>query len=66
MLALSRLLLIVAVLTGVCALIARFVQPSLFLMILPRTWLEVTGTLLLFCIAAALLGIADQAAKKAP
>jgi hypothetical protein len=64
MLAISRLLMIAAVLTGVCALIARFMQPALFLMILPATWLEVTGTLLLFCIGAALLGIADQMAKK--
>lgn len=66
MLSLSRLILIIAVLTGLCALAARFIQPTLLLTILPATWLEVTGILLLFCVAAALLGIADQMAKKAP
>ncbi|MBU0608251.1 MAG: hypothetical protein KKI08_10200 [Armatimonadetes bacterium] len=66
MLGLSRLLLIVAALTGICAVIARFVQPSMLLMILPATWLEVTGVLLLFSIATAILGIAERVEKRAP
>ncbi len=64
MLALSRLLLILAALTGVCALIARFIQPALLLTILPATWLEVTGVLLMFSIATGVLGIADELGKK--
>ncbi len=64
MLGLSRWLLVLAVLTGLCAVVARFVQPSLLLRILPSTWLEVTGVLLLFCIATAILGIAEQVTAK--
>jgi hypothetical protein len=64
MLAASRVLLFVAVLTALCAVIARFVQPSLLLMILPSTWLEATGVLLLFSISTALLGIAEQLPKQ--
>lgn len=64
MLGLSRVLLIFAAITCMCALIARFIQPALLLMILPATWLTATGVLLLFCIAAALLGIADEMIKK--
>lgn len=63
MLALSRLLLIVAVITALCAVVARFVQPALLLMIRPATWLEATGVLLLFAIATAALGIAEGLAK---
>lgn len=66
MLVLSRVLLIVAILTGICALVARFIQPVTLLLILPATWLEATGVLLLFCIATALLGIADQQARRGP
>jgi hypothetical protein len=65
MLSLSRLLWIVAILSGLCALVARFIRLPLLLTIRPDTWLEATGVLLLFCIATALLGIADQMVRKA-
>lgn len=60
MLGSSRFLLALAVMTGLCAMIARFVQPKTFLLILPATWLEATGVLLLFSIAFSLLGIARK------
>ena len=64
MLALSRLAFILAVVFGICALVARFVQPPILLVVDPTTWLIVTGLLLVGSIALSLLGIADLAAKK--
>lgn len=56
MLSLARLLVVVAVLTGILALVSRFGSPIL---VQPDTWLEVSGLLLLFGIATALLGIGE-------
>ena len=64
MLALSRVMFILAVVCGICALVARFVGPPTMLVIHPSTWLAVTGLLLVFSIALSLLGIADLMAKK--
>ena len=64
MMVFSRIFFALAGLTGICALIARFVQPQLLLMILPATWLAATAVLLLFSIALSVLAIATAMEKK--
>lgn len=64
MMTFSRILFALAVITGILAVVARFVQPKTLLMIQPATWVDVTGLLLLFSVAATLTAIHGLLEKK--
>jgi len=64
MLGISKLLLVVAIVTAICSVISRFAAGVLPRTIAASTWLDVTTLLLLFGILTALLGVAALMEKK--
>ena len=64
MVAFARICFILAVLTALCAVLARFLQLEPLTIILPATWLKGTGLLLLASVAACVLELAENACKK--
>jgi hypothetical protein len=67
MLVSARVCFVLAIVIGLCALIARFVwsQNHPLLAIMPATWLSASGLLFLASAASSLLEIARNTGKKA-
>ena len=59
MIVLHRVLILLAVVTGIVAVVARVTHWELLMVVTPSAWLRLTGLLLLYAIALMLAQIAE-------